>query len=93
MKCKYPDQDPKKPCEHKDCDWYIIHKDYYNCFMVYQYYIYGVEHTLQEIAELMGVSHTTIKQHQEIALNKLKQAVKDGTLKITDLRKFINPKD
>jgi hypothetical protein len=70
--------DPKNcPCSQEQCDWYINDKKHFNCFLVYKHFICH-KHTLQEIAQKIGVSHTTIKQIEEEAMKKLKNAYRNN---------------
>jgi hypothetical protein len=90
-KCPHAKQNPNKPCRHKNCEWWIKHKEYFNCFEVYKYFMCK-NHTLQEIARLLEISHTTVKQIETIALNKLKQLTEDGKLNLKELKKIMKSK-
>jgi len=77
--------DPNVPCTAETCQWFINAPQYYNCFLVYKYYIHDCSHTLQEIANLLNISHTTVKQVETSALNKLRKAVQDGEIDAKEL--------
>jgi hypothetical protein len=71
--------DPNSPCD-PSMDCYINHPKYFNCICVYNHYINETEHTLQEVAKLMDMSHTTVKQIQEQAFSKIKNLIDAGEL-------------
>jgi len=73
MDCKIDPID--KPCTQTDCDWWINCKNCFNCFRVYKYFIYK-PHTLQEVANILNISHTTVKQLEEISFNKIRNKIK-----------------
>jgi len=81
--------DPNILCTPETCDWYINAPKYYNCFLVYRYFIKDYEHTLQEVASRMDISHTTVKQIESQALKKLKEQIVKGSLKLEDLKQII----
>jgi len=43
-------------------------------------------HTLQEVANLLDISHTTVKQIETQAINKLRKAIEDGELQVEELK-------
>lgn len=55
------------------------------------YFNQGKQHTLQEVASLLGMSHTTVKCIEDGAIEKLKQRVADGDLALEELRAFLEP--
>ena len=73
MKCHI--DNVNKPCKQKKCEWWIKCSEYYNCFNVYKYFI-TKPHTLQEVADILMISHTTTKQIQELAFQKIKNKIK-----------------
>lgn len=90
--CPYPEQDPNKTCKHNDCDWWISSKDYYNCFLVYEHFI-KKPHTLHEIAKLLKISHTTVKQIESMAIEEIKDKLKSGDLALKSLENSIKMKN
>lgn len=75
MKCCQDKKNPLEPCK-PGMDCYVNSPEHYNCFMVYMHYNRGKNHTLQEVAKLMDMSHTTIKCIEDQALNKLRDLLK-----------------
>lgn len=85
--------DPNVLCTSETCDWYIRNKQYSNCFLVYRYYIQDTSHTLQEVAALMEISHTTVKQIETQALNKIRELVASGEITLQDIGLILNTKN
>jgi len=90
MKCR--SIDPNELCT-KDMECYINAPKYFNCFIVYQYYIQDTPHTLQEVAALMDISHTTVKQIESSALNKIRDLVKSGNVAVNTLNTLLTLKN
>jgi hypothetical protein len=61
-----------------DMDCYINLSEYDNCFHHYKYFINGTQHTLHQCATLLGTSHTNIANLEKIALDKLKELLKNN---------------
>lgn len=79
LECGHKDYDnPLEPCK-PGYACYIDAPEYFNCFMVYKYYI-DHPHTLQETAKFMSMSHTTVKCIEDAAVKKLKAMLKSGEL-------------
>jgi len=83
---------PEVLCTPETCGWYINSEKFFNCFLVYKHYIQENQHTLQEVAALMDISHTTVKQIENQALGKIKELVKDGRITLNELRGIISSK-
>jgi len=77
-------ENPEEPCK-PGYSCYVNSPEHYNCFFVYMYFNEGKQHTLQEIAHLLDMSHTTVKCIQDSALAKLKQKVLEGHSTINEL--------
>ena len=77
MKCDCLQDKSKDPCSQKQCDWYIKNSKYYNCFKVMKYFIKR-PYTLNEIAKMLGISHTKVKIIEAEAIKKLKQNQQDN---------------
>ena len=60
------------PCDKTKCIWNVNKKEAKNCFKLYQYLVRDSQHTLYEIANIMKISHTTVKQIENEASLKLK---------------------
>lgn len=78
-------------CSHKDTEnieelckpgmsCYVNSIEHYNCFFVYMHFNKGKQHTLQEVAHLIGLSHTTIKCIEDQSLVKLRDLLKKGSV-------------
>ena len=78
----------RKPCTPDTCEWYIKAPKYFNCFLVYKHYIHENEHTLQEVAKLMDISHTTVKQIESQALDKIKALVANGEVTLEQVQQI-----
>lgn len=63
-----------KPCPKTNCIWNINKTEAANCFLLYKHLINEKQHTLYEIASVMRISHTTVKQIENESLKKLKDA-------------------
>lgn len=61
-----------KPCPKTDCIWNVNKPEASNCFLFYKHMINEKQHTLYEIASVMRISHTTVKQIENESLKKLK---------------------
>jgi len=60
---------------------------------MYKHYIQESPHTLQEVAALMNISHTTVKQIENQALSKIRELVKEGKISLADFRGLISGKN
>jgi len=92
-KCGCGATDPEVLCTPETCNWYINSPNYFNCFLVYRWYIQDCTHTLQEVARLLDISHTTVKQIESQALKKLRDLVKIGEITIEDLQNVLETGD
>jgi len=92
-RCGCGTTDAEVLCTPETCDWYINASNCFNCFLVYKWYIQENTHTLQEVAKLLDISHTTVKQIETQALKKLRDLVKDGKITIDDLQKVLGSGD
>lgn len=70
-----------KPCQKTKCVWNVNKSETMNCFLLYKYTINDKPHTLYEVANLLKVSHTTIKQVEDEAF----QLLKDSDLSTSDI--------
>ena len=61
------------PCQRTGCIYNINKAEASNCFLFYKYFINDKQHTLYDIAGIMRVSHTTIKQVENETLKNLSQ--------------------
>ena len=84
--------DPEILCTPETCDWYINSPKHFNCFLVYRNYIQECPHTLQEVAALLNISHTTVKQIESAALLKLRDLITDGTFSEEDIQRALRLK-
>lgn len=81
--------EPNVLCNSDTCDWFINQPEFFNCFLVYVHYIHDTSHTLQEVAALMNISHTTVKQIETQALNKLRETAQSGELSPKDMQRIL----
>ncbi len=90
FKCEHPHNiDIDQPCK-PTYKCYVNSPEHFNCFFVYMHYNKEKEHTLQEVAHLLNMSHTTVKCIEEQALIKLRDFVKNN---ISGLNEFKKRKD
>lgn len=61
------------PCSKTKCIWNVNKREAKNCFLLYKHMIKDTQHTLYEIANVMRISHTTVKQIENEAFQKLKE--------------------
>ena len=81
-----------QPCNQKNCPWFIEDPEHFCCFHVYKYFLQDCEHTLQEVALKLGISHTTVKQQEALAIKKLQDSLKRGEISERDLRNLLKIK-
>lgn len=79
IKCGKPKHLWRENCT-PEMECYIKSPEHYNCFCVYAALIHETEHTLQEVAKLMNISHTTVKQIEAQALEKIRNSIKSGDI-------------